>query len=378
LKISFLIIIGIVLVVIIPSLAYGRTIPMSSEEVIEYTDLIILGTITNVSDFKDKPPEFQINVEEVIKPKSFDGQNIIVMGCDPNRKVFGVPCPTYDVGQRGLFLISKSDSGYKVSFSSRISEPKCSAQDFLATYRGNQPHFFWTQDGQSDIFFTGKPVDINFVVRNSDMKEKDYSVQLTARTSGFSFSDVVNGTISECVGFEPVKVSFVPTKMGRYGSNSYHDTGGSGFSGIAIIDHGSSPLKQRQSGIGGQDTWCNDGLILVLRNDDTKAVFDNKPACVKPDTVSKLAERNLIELSSFYHHRPLIERLYAGMAILQFSDIPITIMGVYDQDRILRIGINEDELDKIPNAQDHFDRTIRETIPFNVPLEITFEKYWGG
>jgi hypothetical protein len=53
-------------------------------------------------------------------------------------------------------------------------------------------------------------------------------------------------------------------------------------------------------------------------------------------------------------------------------------MGLYDQDQVLGIMIDEDELDKIPDASDYFDRTIRETIPFNVPLKITFGKYWGG
>jgi hypothetical protein len=97
---------------------------------------------------------------------------------------------------------------------------------------------------------------------------------------------------------------------------------------------------------------------------------------VKPYTVSKLAERDVIELASFYNNRPLIERLYVGMTILQFSGIPISIMGLYDQDQILGIMIDEDELDKIPDARDYFDRTIREAIPFNVPLKITFGKYW--
>jgi hypothetical protein len=99
---------------------------------------------------------------------------------------------------------------------------------------------------------------------------------------------------------------------------------------------------------------------------------------VKPYTVSKLAERDVIELASFYNNRPLIERLYVGMTILQFSDIPISTMGLYDQDQVLGIMIDEDELDKIPDAKDYFDRTIREAISFNVPLKITFDKYWGG
>jgi len=163
--------------------------------------------------------------------------------------------------------------------------------------------------------------------------------------------------------------------MGTYGFNSYSDDGGNGSFGTAIIDYGSSPMKQSDSGIHGQDIWCKEGLILVLMKDDTpNLVFDNKPACVKPNTVSKLAERNVVELSSFYQNGPLIERLYVGMAILQLSDIPITIMGLYDNDQILEIQIDDKELNKMPDAQDYYDRIIRETISFNVPMKITFGK----
>jgi len=372
-------IIGISLAAVIPSFAYGLVIPSSTEEILEETDMIVLGTITDVKIFEDRPPEFQITIEQVVKPQSFEGTTIIANGCDPNVMHVGVPCPSYDVGQRGLFLIFESDGRYDLSFDSRISEVRCTAKEFLASYRGFEPNFFWTQNGQSDVFFTEKPVEIHHVITNSDMKEKDYSMRLSAHTDNFAFSDVVNGTISECTGFENVTVSFVPTEMGMYGFNANYDGGGDSSFGTAIINYGSSPIKQYNAGIHAQDTWCRDGLILVLKNDDTpNLIFDNKPACVKPYTVSKLAERDLIELSSFYNNRPLIERLYAGMAILQFSEIPITMMGLYDQDQILGITISEDELEKIPNAEDHFDRIIRATIPFNVPLKITFDRYWGG
>jgi hypothetical protein len=211
------------------------------------------------------------------------------------------------------------------------------------------------------------------------MKEKDYSVMLSAYSGKSAFSDTVNGTVNECVGSKIVTTTFVPTVMGTYGFNADSDEGGFGMSGMSIIDYGSTPLEQYKAGIHAQDVWCKDGFILVLKRDDTaNLIFDNKPACVKPYTVSKLAERDVIELASFYNNRPLIERLYVGMTILQFSDIPISTMGLYDQDQVLGIMIDEDELDKIPDAKDYFDRTIREAISFNVPLKITFDKYWGG
>lgn len=369
-----------VIAILLPfSFAHGLVMPMTTQEVLDEFDLIFLGTVSDVKITEGKAPVYMIEIEEIIKkPDSFGmPKTVSAIGCNPDSGAIGTPCPSYDIGDRGLFLLVESKNDYEVSFYSQVSEPHCTSEQFLANYRGLESGLFWTQDGQSEWFFTGKPIDIHYPVNNRDMKEKDYSVMFSAYSGKFVYSDVVNGTVNECVGSKVVTTSFVPTIMGTYSFNANSDEGGFGMSGMSIIDYGSTPLEQYKVGIHGQDTWCKDGFILVLKHDDTpNLIFDNKPACVKPDTLSKLAERDVIELSSFYQNRPLTERLYAAMAILQFSDLPITIMGLYDQDQILGVGISDEELDKIPNAKDYFDRTIREVIPFNVPLKITFDKYW--
>lgn len=129
-----------------------------------------------------------------------------------------------------------------------------------------------------------------------------------------------------------------------------------------------SPLKQFKSGIPINEITCKEHLQLIIKNNEN-------PACVKPDTIPKLVERNSIELSSFYQSRPLIERLHVAMAIIQFSDIPTTILGL-DHDQILGIEINDEELNKIPNAQEYYEQKIRKIIPFDVPIKVTFGKYW--
>ena len=291
-KARILLFLALVSVLITPLLAEGLVIPSSTEELLEGDNLIVLGTISDVKVFADKPPEFHIDIEQVIQPQSFDSQTVIAFGCDPNKSFRGVPCPSYEQGQRGLFLIFQSDDQYRLSFESRVSDAKCTSQEFLSSYRGFKPHFFWTQNGQSDVFFTGKPVDIHFVVTNSDMTEQDYSVGLSTHTNGFAFSDVVNGTIPQCVGFETVTASFVPTKMGTYGFNSKHEGGEDGSFGTAIIDHGSSPRQQIDAQIHAQDVWCKENLFLILKNDDTKPRYDNHPACATKDTVAELLQRD--------------------------------------------------------------------------------------
>jgi len=377
-KTRLLIITG--MVILLPfSFAYGLVMPMTTQEVLDEFDMILLGIITDKKQSEGNAPAYTIEIEEVVKQDSFGvSKSVLAIGCNPDKGHLGTPCPSYEIGDRGLFLLV-GNNNYEVSFYSQVSEPNCTSKEFLANYRGLEHGFFWTQDGQSKTFFTGKPIDIHYTVNNRNMQEKDYSVMLSAYSGKFAFSDMINGTVSECVGSKIVTATFVPTIMGTYGFNADSDEGGFGMSGMSIIDYGSTPLEQYKAGIHAQDVWCKDGFILVLKRDNTaNLIFDNKPACVKPYTVSKLAERDVIELASFYNNRPLVERLYAGMTILQFSGIPISTMGLYDQDKILGIMIDEDELDKIPDARDYFDRTIREAIPFNVPLKITFGKYWGG
>ncbi|MCE9653420.1 MAG: hypothetical protein K8Q89_10275 [Nitrosarchaeum sp.] len=377
-KTRFLILFAIVFTVVFSSSAYGLVMPMTAQEVLDGFDLILLGTIMDKKQSEGNAPVYTIGIEEIVKkPDSFGmPKSVLAVGCNPNRGHTGTPCPSYEIGDRGLFLLASSEQGYEVSFYSQIAEPHCTSDQFLANYKGQESGLLLTQNGQSKTFFTGQPIDIHYTVHSRDMKEKDYSVMLSAHSGKFAYSDVVNGTVNECDGSKVVTASFVPTVMGVYGFNADSDEGGFGFSGMSIIDHGATPLRQYKAGVHAQDTWCKEDLLLVLMRDDTpNQIFDNKPACVKPNTISKFSERNVIELASFYNNRPLIERLYAGMEILRLSDIPITMMGPTDHEQVLKILIDEDISDKIPDGKDYFDRIIRETIPFNVPLKITFGKY---
>ena len=291
-KIAILSIFVVCSLMLSPLLAYGLVIPMSTDEVLEELDVIVLGQITNVASFEDRPQEFQIAIEQVIKPHTLEKETITAIGCSPNSRNIGTLCPSYDLGDRGLFLIVAADNDYQLSSGSRISKATCTSQEFLASYRGFEPHFFWTQNEQSDRFFTENPMTIHFVISNFDLMEKEYSIQLSSHTHEFGFSDTVNGIVPQCVGHETVSVSFVPPKMGTYGFNSRYDGGGDGSFGTAIIDFGSTPKQQFDAGIHAQDVWCKDNLQLILKNDKTKPRADNSPACVSENTAIELIKRN--------------------------------------------------------------------------------------
>jgi len=289
-KTRFLILLAIVFTVIFPSFAYGLVMPMTAQEVLDEFDMILLGTVTDVKIINDRAPVFTIEVEEIVKkPDSFGmPKSVLATGCNPNKGHLGTPCPAYEIGERGLFLLVGTNNNYEISFYSRVAEPNCTSEQFLANYRGLEYGFFWTQDEQSKTFFTGKQIDMHYNVNNRDMKEEEYSVMFSAYSGKFAYSNVVNGTVNECVGSKMITTSFVPTVMGVYGFNA----GSEGAYGISIIDYGSTPLEQHKAGVHGQDTWCKDDLILILKNDNTKPRADNYPACVTENTAKKLIERN--------------------------------------------------------------------------------------
>ncbi len=285
--------------------AYGITKPMTTEQVLKNFDLIVLATVIVAGDPEDgKPLEFQIGVEEIIKkPDSIsDGvKTIDMIGCTPNKRMSGFSCPYYDEGERGLFLISISDKGYEVSSRSQTSKMDCTSNQFLENYAGIGMGLSLNPSEErgynmKKYHFTGEPVNLYYTVMNQDMKQNDYSVKFNARTGGDVFSDVVNGTISECSRQATVTTTFVPTVMGTYGffAGPNDDTGaGMGFFGTPIVDFGASPKKQQNAGIHGQDVWCKPGLVLILKNDITpNRMYDNSSACMTPDTAEKISQRN--------------------------------------------------------------------------------------
>ena len=83
-----------------PSFAYGLEIPMNANDALEYFDLIVLGTITDVKNPEYASAEFVIEIEQTVKPQSFTSQTVTAFGCDPDKSYRGTSCPYYEKGQR--------------------------------------------------------------------------------------------------------------------------------------------------------------------------------------------------------------------------------------------------------------------------------------
>src|SRR6267143_587332 len=118
--------------------------------------------------------------------------------------------------------------------------------------------------------------------------------------------------LKPCIG-KTVTWNFVPTQMGNYTVTLRQSWGiydnkiilgnytiaNYGFSPTQITKTDlMSPLKQFKSGIAVYDVKCKQGLLLVIKKSD------NSPACVKPQTAHKLAERGWVETTAGHPYSP--------------------------------------------------------------------------
>lgn len=364
---------------------FGVQFYPTPEEFYKESDLIIIGKILSYDD-SEIYMRYQIEVKEYVKkPENYESPKIIdVFSCNPNPPYGNVivgGCQTFEKDQEVFFgLQENQDERFGISYGYVVQNRNCTGEQLVQTVNPTTSITI-LQNEKSYPLFTGIKTDVMYDFVNYDLHAKNFTSQFQlnhvfAVSENNTFSETKQVLVPECVGHFIISASFMPTKPGIYNvSVTGEDNSSMSIGGFSITDENLSPLKQRAAGVHAQDIWCKDGFILVLKHDNTpNLIFDNMPACVKSDTVPKLVQRDLIELSSFYQNRPLIERLHVGMAIIQFSDIPITYLNI-DYDQYLAIQINDDELDKIPNAQEYYEQKIREIIPFNVPIKITFGKF---
>ncbi|MGC1426097.1 MAG: hypothetical protein WA833_05280 [Nitrosotalea sp.] len=103
---------------------------------------------------------------------------------------------------------------------------------------------------------------------------------------------------------------------------NYATGGGPGTSGGTILKI-DLPLKQFKSGSPASDVKCNDGLQLIIKAED------NSPACVKPDTASKLTEQGwaltrlaIDGLKEIYGVGEKIDFMIDFQGLLHYCDYP--------------------------------------------------------
>ncbi|MEK6614816.1 MAG: hypothetical protein AABZ32_01705, partial [Bacteroidota bacterium] len=331
--------------------------PLDSRITYDFSDVIILGKVISVnSTFSPTHNLYQIKAEKFIKNQQ-DSDIVFASGQKTVNTRSGNS--VFSVNDRGLFYLSNDTMKYdryygifRVLPESRLIEPEW---DKCNIFENDIPQEHWIlggveptpkifQERNSDIenIKNNELVIISHDVSNISNTKQEFDLDgILSRSNGTGFETMSNMSqhvvLEPCTVFKTIEWRFTPGMTGSYlfeinGSNS-GTSYGIGFTVKESII--SSPLKQFKSGISVDKITCKENLQLIIKN-------NGNPACVKPDTIPKLVERNAIKLSSFYKSRPLIERLHVAMTIIQFSDIPTTILGL-DHDQILGIEINDEE-----------------------------------
>ncbi|MEM2160674.1 MAG: hypothetical protein QXN55_06950 [Candidatus Nitrosotenuis sp.] len=130
----------------------------------------------------------------------------------------------------------------------------------------------------------------------------------------------------------------------------------------------SPPLQQLNAGIQSDRIQCREGLILVLKTEN------ENPACIKPQTRDKLAERNWTNSKLIKRLEiPLYTRLANAQEIVAQSmgKLPITGVAGFGGKELV-VTIHEDELKRNPDAKKYYEKLIKDMLPFDVPVKITF------
>ena len=265
--------------------SYAITLGMSSEEILETQELVVLGHVDSVETKPDQT-EYKVSVLEYVKSSiEFDKKDTIaVIGCAEGQRG---GCVTYVKGQDVLFVLNEVNSGLQVSEVSFVApNPICTVDDFFKLHDAK-----WgletSQNNQIKQFFTGIPIDIIFYAYNKQLDDSPYkvTVEFFRANNNTVFSKTFEGKFEECVPNVRLDTTFTPNEMGKYGKRYTASFGGGEMVwGFPIIEKGATPLKQFYSGIQSDKIQCNDALVLIQKYDDT-------PACAKPDSIPKLIER---------------------------------------------------------------------------------------
>ena len=324
--------------------AYGLYMPQYPDELLESSDVIIVGKIidsriqqlphtTTVGrevngTFQEITEKYAVDVqvydvlvEEYLK-NSLNQTDTIIDAVEPT---MGLPGglstlgARFDVMDRVVLYYYKDTSEY-LAESFKIPQ-QCSAKDALTEKRILFVDYNY-KIIQNDLKFNGTddpyPVryvavddPVHFVYRYDTDSMTGNSVDATLKIKWSSSDRSESETIlQQDIALESMKCEFIahnewefsPTKEGNYritisikDDPSPQPIFSTSLDAKLDVDAAYSmpPLKQYNIGIKGHEAWCKEGLFLILKNDDTlNIVYDNHPACVTKNTLEDLVKRN--------------------------------------------------------------------------------------
>ncbi|MGY5149544.1 MAG: hypothetical protein ACW9W3_05725 [Candidatus Nitrosopumilus sp. bin_68KS] len=272
--------------------SYALTLGMTSEQILETQEIVILGHIESV-DLKSDGTQYVVNVLEYIKaPEEFEKKEIInATGCPEGQRG---GCHIFQKGENVLFVLNEKNNDLQVSEVSFVApNPNCEVDDFFALHDAKYG-LETSQNNETKKFFTGKPIDITFYAYNMQLDNSPYkiTVEFFRAFNNTVFSQTFEGKFEECVPNVKLETSFTPKEMGKYGKRYTASYGGGEMVwGFPIIEEDATPLKQFKAGTYVNEIQCKEKLGLIQK-------YDGSPACVTESTKQKLVERGWTENES--------------------------------------------------------------------------------
>jgi len=282
-------------------------------EPFEDNDLVVIGKViqANVIPLENKT-QYNIKVEEYLKGQtSFDMVTAIlddiIPGDFPSDPLDYYNKPYFEKENTVLVYLKQEGGTYKMSpYSFTIKKPSVAGPPTVIHPTGPSGHFLSQGD---EIVISGTikkgylyglekanlDSSFNLVVLNQE-GEKVESKKLTISPDGiYGFTFQNKGELR------------IP---GQYSWEITYENGGMGGEFVIVVDSKLwTPLKQVKSGITTDEIQCRNSLVLVTKHDGT-------PACVNPDTKTKLIQRGWA-----------IEPIFFGLTKLQITDIQLAKFG---------------------------------------------------
>ena len=315
--------------------------PINSQEIYDFSDVILLGKVISVnSTFSPTHNLYEIKVEKFLKNKQ---DSEIVFASGQNTVNTRAGNQVFSVNDRVLFFLNNNTIGYDqyngifgIFSESQLVEPeweKCNIfekeiprEHWVFGGTGQMPTIRQGNNTNIENFIIGKEILVTYDIFNHSLNAKNATYGIMIKNldepDSLYYSEINNSYLLEaCVPYKTLTWDFTPSKSGHYAVEFYDINGSHMTIGFTVeeslpfctsdrtacfdqdgykcdprgwecenpIDIFSkviiSPLKQIKAGIALVDVQCSDGKVPAIRYDRMRV------ACVSLDTESKLVMR---------------------------------------------------------------------------------------
>lgn len=286
---------------------------MSPQDLYKQSDMVFYGTV--ISKSAGPGPDYnyyQVKVDTYFKnPQNSDSITVAGRKSDDSK----VSHPQFNVGDTAIFYINKLGGINTLSLYSQKADSACSVASFVRSntvsndssiMRGAPVHEIRILDSAGNVVNiakTNQPLVItSYDFSNVIPQERNVTAILVIQKYSDTqpvFYQEQNVSMIACSYSPKPSWNFTPLASGHYNvtltfddvkiETDFYVRDNLSSKSIDKAPNELSPLKQFESGVTTQNIVCKDGFVLTIKKQG------HQPACVDPDTVSKLVLRGWSE-----------------------------------------------------------------------------------